>query len=71
MEHDEDLLNYDDEIDPEVWFQALLAMTCDKERRKQLIQRGVEKTGLPPEKVETFIAAKLNFVARKSKLRLN
>lgn len=71
MEHDEDLIEYDDEIDPEVWFQALLAMTSDKERRKRLIQRAVEKTGLPPERVETFIAAKLNFVVKKSKLRAN
>lgn len=71
MEHDEDLINFDDDIDPEIWFQALLAMTSDKERRKRLIQKGVEKTGLPPEKVETFITAKLNFVVRKSKLRVN
>ena len=44
------------EIDPEVWLQALLAMTGDKERRATLIQTLSERTGFASEKVELIIS---------------
>ncbi len=47
---DDDSWNDETEIDPEVWLQALLAMTGDKERRGELIRKVSEKTDLPPEK---------------------
>jgi len=57
----------DNEIDPEVWLQALLAMTGDKDRREELIRKISENTGQIPENVEKIISATINILANISR----
>jgi hypothetical protein len=47
MLNNEELWDEDTEIDPELWLQALLAMTADKAKKEQLVQGISRKTGLP------------------------
>jgi hypothetical protein len=67
MQDDQAPWDDDTEIDPEVWVQALLAMTGDKERREELVRKISEKTGLVPEKVELIISATLTYLANKTR----
>jgi hypothetical protein len=67
MQDDQEPWDDDTEIDPEVWVQALLAMTGDKERREELVRKISEKTGLVPEKVELIISATLTYLANKTR----
>jgi hypothetical protein len=55
------------EIIPEVWLQALLAISGDKERRADLIQKVSEHTGFPPEKVELIMSALLSTLSNMSR----
>jgi hypothetical protein len=67
MLNDDESWNDETEIDPEVWLQALLAMTGDKERRADLIRKISEKTGQTPEKVELIISATMNYLSGKAR----
>ena len=67
MQDHEEPWDDDTEIDPEVWLQALLAMTGDKDRREELVRKISKKTGQTPEHVELIISAVINFVAGKSR----
>ncbi|MFL7870355.1 MAG: hypothetical protein AB8I58_16125 [Anaerolineales bacterium] len=53
----------DTTIDPEIWVQALLAMTGDKDRREELIRKISEKSGQTPEKVELIISATITYLS--------
>ena len=55
------------EIDPEIWLQALLAMTSDKHQKEELVRGIANKTGLLPEKVELLIACTIDFMANKAR----
>ncbi|MBC8336689.1 MAG: hypothetical protein H8E29_15615 [Anaerolineales bacterium] len=55
--------NLDIEIDPEIWTQYLLAVMGDKERSAELVQKIVEMSGVPPEKVKLIIAATTKYLA--------
>lgn len=55
------------EIDPEVWFQALLAMTSDRVYKEKVVAGIAQKTGLSPEKVEVIIAYTMEFMANKAR----
>ncbi len=59
--------NLDFEIDPEIWTQFLLAVMGDKERSDELVKELVQKTGLPPEKVELIMAATVEYLANKTR----
>lgn len=65
--NDEEPWDDDTEIDPEVWVQALLAMTGDKDRREELIRKVSEKTNLTPEKVELIISSVITYLSSKSR----
>lgn len=67
VENEEEPWDDDIEIDPEVWLQALLAMTGDKERRAELIRKISEKTGQAPEQVELIISATMNYLSGKAR----
>ena len=67
MQNDEEPWDDDTEIDPEVWVQALLAMTGDKDRKEELVRKISEKTGQTPEEVELIISATINYLANKSR----
>ena len=67
MQNDEEPWDDDTEINPEVWLQALLEMTSNKDRREELVRKISEKTGETPEHVELIISAVINFVAGKSR----
>ena len=62
MLSDDESWDDDTEINREVWLNALLAMTGDKERKAELIRRISEKTGQPPEQVEKIIAASIDYL---------
>jgi hypothetical protein len=55
------------EIDPEIWLQALLAMTTDKDEKERLVGGIANKIGLPPEKVELIIDCTIEFMANKAR----
>ena len=55
--------NHDFEIDPEVWLQALLALTGDKEGKEELVRKISENTGQIPENVEKIISATIAVMA--------
>jgi hypothetical protein len=57
----------DIEIEPEVWVQALLAITGDKERREELIRKISERTGQTPEKVELIVSATITYLSNKAR----
>jgi len=67
MQNDEEPWEDDTEIDPEVWLQALLAMTGDKDRREELVRKISEKTGQTPEHVELIISTTITYLANKSR----
>ena len=62
-EPDEEPWDEDTTIDPEIWVQALLAMTGDKDRREELIRKISEKSGQTPEKVELIISATITYLS--------
>jgi hypothetical protein len=64
MESDQD---NEIEIDVDVWLQYLLAMTGDKDRREELIQKISTDTGQIPENIEKILAALLNYLTNKSR----
>jgi hypothetical protein len=55
------------EIDPEIWLQALLAMTSNKAEKERLIKSIAKNTGLPPGDVELIIAATIKFMANRAR----
>jgi hypothetical protein len=55
------------EIDPEIWLQALLAMTSNKDDKERLVKGIAGKTGLVPEKVELLIDCTIEFMANKAR----
>jgi hypothetical protein len=67
MQNDEEPWDDDTEIDPEVWLQALLAVTGDKDLKEDIVQKISVKTGLTPEHVELIISATINFMANKTR----
>ena len=67
MLDDQEPWDDDTKIDPEVWVQALLAMTGDKDRREELVRKISENTGQTPEKVELIISATITYLANKTR----
>jgi hypothetical protein len=65
MENFDDPFDDDEEIDPELWLQYLLAMNNDKQEKETLISRILKKTGLPYEKAELILDCTLSFMANK------
>lgn len=66
MQNDE--LPWDDgsEIDPELWYLALLEMIETGESKRQLIYGISQKSGLFPEEVESIIASTVQFMTGKT-----
>ena len=67
MIEDEEPLDDDFEIDPEVWVQALLAMTGDNDRREELVRKISQKTGQTPEEVELIISTTITYLTNKAR----
>ena len=67
MQNDDESWDDETEIDPEVWMQALLAMTGDKDFKADLVRQISEKTGQTPEEVELIISAAMNYLAGKAR----
>lgn len=55
------------EIDPEIWFQALLAMTSDKAYKENMVAGIAKNTGLAPEQVEVIITGTMEFMANRAR----
>lgn len=66
MQNNDEIWDNETGIDAEVWLQALLAISGDKERRAEVIQKICEKTGQTPEKVELTLSTLLNYLAGKT-----
>jgi hypothetical protein len=60
-------LDDEDEINPDLWVAAIVAMTGDPERQKRLVDRISTKTGLPPEKVEVILDSVLRVLMEKTR----
>lgn len=67
MLNDEEPWDEDTEIDPELWLQALLAMTADKDDKEALVREISQKTGQISEHVERIINATIAFMAQKNR----
>jgi len=55
------------EIDPEIWFQALLAMTNDKAYKEDMVAGIAKNTGLASEQIEVLIAYTMEFMANRAR----
>ena len=61
MQNDYDLQNVEDfKINPHVWLQTLLAITGDKQKKKEVIHTVSQQSGMSPEKVEILINKAIN-----------
>ena len=68
MENDYDLENRENfKINPHVWLHTLLAITGDKEKKEEVVQRIVQTTGFLPEKVELIIATAINILINETR----
>lgn len=47
-------------INADVWLRTLLAITGDKEKKKEVVQTVAQVTGVAPEKVEDIMAVTLS-----------
>ncbi len=67
MENDFDLQNREGfKINPQVWLCTLLAISGDKEKKEEVIQRVVQETGWPPEKVEKLISTTIKILVNQT-----
>jgi hypothetical protein len=55
------------EIDPEIWLQALLAMTSNKDEKERLVMGISNNTRVPPEQVELLIDCTIKFMANRAR----
>ena len=68
MENDFDLENKENfKINPEVWLHTLLAITGDKDRKAEVVQRVAQKTGITPEKVNLIIATTISVLINQTR----
>jgi hypothetical protein len=68
MENDFDLENKENfKINPEVWLHTLLAITGDKDRKAEVVQRVSQKTGFTPEKVNLIIATTISVLINQTR----
>jgi len=68
MENDFDLEDRENfRINPEVWLHTLLAITGDREKKKEVVQKIVQQTGFPPEKVEVIIATTISVLINETR----
>ena len=67
IQYDEEPWDDETTIDPEIWVQALFAMTGDKDRKQEFIRKISEKTGQTPEKVELIISATITYLSNKAR----
>lgn len=49
-------------INPEVWLHTLLAITGDKEKKEEVVQKIAQTTGMLPEKVELIITTTITIL---------
>jgi len=69
MTNDYDLEDGDNfRINPQVWLQTLLAITGDKEKKAEVVQRIAQKTDFSPEKVEVIIATTIKILINETRL---
>ena len=55
-------------INPQVWLQTLLAITGDKEKKAEVVQRIAQNTDFSPEKVELIIATTIKILINETRL---
>ncbi len=55
-------------INPQVWLQTLLAITGDKEKKAEVVQRIAQNTDFSPEKVEIIIATTIKILINETRL---
>jgi hypothetical protein len=68
MENDFDLENRESfRINPEVWLHTLLAITGDKEKKEEVVQRIAQQTGFHPERVELIMATTISILMNETR----
>ncbi len=55
-------------INPQVWLRTLLAITGDKEKKAEVVQRIAQNTDFSPEKVELIIATTIKILINETRL---
>ncbi|HSL29557.1 MAG TPA: hypothetical protein VK900_10190 [Anaerolineales bacterium] len=55
-------------INPHVWLQTLLAITGDKEKKREMVQTVSEKTGFTPPQVEQILATTISQLIKETRL---
>ena len=69
MTNDYDLEDVDNfRINPQVWLRTLLAITGDREKKAEVVQRISQKTDFPPEKVELIITTTIRILITETRL---
>ena len=54
-------------IDPELWYQYLIAVLPDEEEREKLIERLSEVSGMPREKVELTLQVMMEYFLKETR----
>ena len=54
-------------INPQVWLQTLLAVTGDKEKKEEFLQKVVQETGCPLENVEALISVTIKILMNQTR----
>ena len=68
MENDFDLENIENfKINPEVWLHTLLAIAGDKDRKAEVVQNVVHKTGFSSEKVNLIITTAISVLINQTR----
>lgn len=55
-------------INPHVWLQTLLAITGDKEKKREMVKTVSEKTGFTPPQVEKILATTISQLIKETRL---
>lgn len=55
-------------INPQEWLRTLLAITGDKEKKAEVVQRIAQTTDFPPEKIEIIIATTIKILINETRL---
>lgn len=54
-------------INPQTWLQTLLAVTGDKEKKEEFLQKVAQETGCPLENVEALISMTIKILMNQTR----
>jgi len=54
-------------INPHVWLRSLLAIVGDKDKKRDVVQKVAQKSGLPPEQIELIMARTISILINQTR----